>query len=50
MSNVAVKCQAFGILAFRDSVFALEMPAKLYSTQSQRVLETSPLSNLAFLM
>lgn len=50
MGNVAAKCQVFGILALRGSVFALEMPVKLYSTQSQGVLETSPLSNLAFLM
>lgn len=48
MGKVAAKYQAFGILALSDSVFALEMPAKFYSTQSQRVLETSLLSNLAF--
>lgn len=47
MGMTAGKCQAFGILALTDSVFALEMPARLYSTQSQRILETSPLSNPA---
>lgn len=50
MGSVAAECQTFGILAFGGSIFALQMPAKLYGTQNQRVLETSPLSNLAFLM
>lgn len=42
LGNMAAKWQALTILALSDLVFALEMPARLYITQSQRILETFP--------
>jgi hypothetical protein len=37
------KVQSCAIPTLSDSVFAVDMPSKLHSTQSQRILETSPL-------